>query len=259
MKCFARKDDKSKLKSLYNICFPGESGFCNSFFENVWRPEKTLLYKIDGEIAAMLQMLPCTMSDGEKEYSAYYIFAAATHPEYRSRGIMTELIQYSFEINQDKDLCVLIAAEETLKNYYARLGFKEGFYFDEINVKACASGIRYEKTSDFNAVNSIYEENMRGKIHNKRSIFDWRMNLLCSDAEIYIGSGSYIVAEKYNSKIYISEAVGDFAESLAAQFLYDFGVCDAVAVIPGKNRSLGMYRGIKCDEIPCGFINMMFN
>ena len=92
MKQIAKPEDKPFLMELYNICFPGEEEYCEKFFDLVWRPENTLVYRAGEKIVAMLQMFELVLTDGEREYSAYYIFGAGTHPDYRGKSIMRELI-----------------------------------------------------------------------------------------------------------------------------------------------------------------------
>lgn len=54
----ARPEDKAAVMEVYRACFPGEEGFCRFFFDNVYRPDNTLVCRVEGKLAASVQLLP---------------------------------------------------------------------------------------------------------------------------------------------------------------------------------------------------------
>jgi len=62
-----------------------------------------------------------------------YIYACATHPEYRGKGIMGNLLAIIYEeaCKENAAGIFLQAARPSLINYYKRLGFKEFFFRED--------------------------------------------------------------------------------------------------------------------------------
>ena len=122
---YAVPDEKEIILNLFNTCFPGESKFANWFFDKVYKTENTLVYDDNGKIIAALQMIPVRLTDGNNEYTSSYLYGVGTLPEYRGKGIMAKVINYSFEIDRKKgtDYSILIVQEQSLLDYYNRFGF----------------------------------------------------------------------------------------------------------------------------------------
>ena len=71
----------------------------------------------------------CLRFDGSS-YNGWYLYAAATLPEYRSKGLMGRLIKEAqqFCINEGYDYISLVPADEGLYGYYGSFGFHEAMY-----------------------------------------------------------------------------------------------------------------------------------
>ena len=270
MKQIAKIDDKSDLIELYNVCFPGEEEYCEKFFDLVWRPENTLVYRTDGKIVSMIQMFELTLTDGVFEYSAYYIFGAATHPDYRGRSIMRELISESERINCDKDFSVLIAASEGLKTFYGRLGYNVGFSFAKDVINAGNYDIAYEMIdfakceeneaiSAANEINRIYHGAVRGTVAAVRSAEFILKELSCREAKLFLCGNSYAIAEFSENEVFFTEYFGDDSEKLMAQILHDYGAVNAGACSLGHTHSFGMYKNLSCRTEINGYLNLLFN
>ena len=53
----ARPEDRSALMEIYDRCFPGEHEYGEFYFDRFWKPERTLVARIDGKTAAMLHLI----------------------------------------------------------------------------------------------------------------------------------------------------------------------------------------------------------
>lgn len=258
MKRLANLNDKQKLIDLYNTCFKGEKEFCNRFFCNVWKPENTLLIEENGKIISMLQMLPTVLSDGETKYSAYYIYAAATDPDFEGQGKMSCLLNESFKINRDTDYAILIVGNNSLIKFYERFGFSAAFSVSKTEIKAKNLGITVQKTEDFELLERIAESSLKGVFHNKRLADDFRKNLFCSKASAYIYNDSYAILENTDKAI-ISETLGRDSADLCSQLLYDKNFSSGVAVMPNGKERIGMLKPIRANRPLSGYINTLFN
>ena len=79
----ARPEDRSALMEIYDRCFPGEHEYGEFYFDRFWKPERTLVARIDGKTAAMLHLIRQTLVLDGHEIDAEYLYAVGTLPEYR--------------------------------------------------------------------------------------------------------------------------------------------------------------------------------
>ncbi len=127
-------DDINDLKSLYKICFSDDDNYINFYYNNCFSPENCLVYIKDNKIVSSLFNIYIDFYFYNKKYNGQYIYAACTHPDYRSKGIMSDLINYSYSDKMDNkiDVSILVPQEESLFKFYSKLGYKKFFYINEL-------------------------------------------------------------------------------------------------------------------------------
>ena len=65
----------------------------DNFYRTYYRPERMLLLEEDGEVQAMTAWFDTTFVVPERgRYRAAYLYAVATHPEARGRGLAGQLL-----------------------------------------------------------------------------------------------------------------------------------------------------------------------
>lgn len=111
---------KQQALSLYGEVFPEDSedfakSFTDRYFDNCCR-----YILSDGKLVSMLYLLDCSIFDGEKTYPAKYLYAAATHPEHRNKGLMSSLIS---SVLSEGKIIVTKPATKELFSFYERFGF----------------------------------------------------------------------------------------------------------------------------------------
>ena len=133
---------KQQALSLYKTIFYEDSAdfaeaFTNKYFE------KNCLYTLkDGKIVAMLYLLDCTVFISGKTSKAKYLYAAATHPEYRNRGLMSNLIKKALAENE---IIITKPANKELFPFYEKFGFTVCAFKDKKELKATGSPISAEE------------------------------------------------------------------------------------------------------------------
>lgn len=129
MIAYSKNEFINGLKTLWHDTFGDSEEYLNAFFYGVYKDENTLVYIKDKKPAAALYIIPYTMLYKSREIKVAYLYALATNPPYRGKGIMGELIEKSFEVcnNRGYSLITLIPSESSLFNYYERFGFKSAF------------------------------------------------------------------------------------------------------------------------------------
>jgi len=133
----ARQWEVERQKEIWRLCFGDEDSYINSFYAEQYKAEDTLLLLDDSEIAAMLTIIQVDLVDPRGEnYRAAMLYAIATHPHYRSKGLASQLIDYTnkyLEANKTA-ISLLVPAEQTLFEFYYKLSYREGFYLKEVSI-----------------------------------------------------------------------------------------------------------------------------
>lgn len=116
---------KEETRELWKLCFGDSDDFLDLYFSRKYRDEINSCIVRDGRIVSALQRIPYVMNFmGDVIYSSY-ISGACTHPDFRSQGLMRELLAQAHRrmYSDGAGLAMLIPAEESLKEYYARSGY----------------------------------------------------------------------------------------------------------------------------------------
>ncbi len=175
---YAKASDLPQIRNVWNICFPEDISFGGWFFENVWKADNTLLCFEGDTLAAMLQMLPTELVNGENKCKATYIYGAATTPEFRRRGLMAALLEASFSEDRKngRPLSVLIPQEEWLFDFYRKFSYEPKFLICKKQSSASeAAGnvaVRPMTEADLEPFAVLYESRMGQRTHVKRSLDD---------------------------------------------------------------------------------------
>ena len=123
----SRPGDEAALKHLWQIAFGDSPDVINHFFARLYQPGKAILWAEGESIASAIYLLDAgsTAPAGGKTLSTAYAYALGTLPEYRGRGLGSQVtkaaITHSFTMGFDCN--VICPAEESLFPYYTRLGY----------------------------------------------------------------------------------------------------------------------------------------
>lgn len=127
---------KEQALTLYKAAFPEDpedfaADFINRFFD------KDCRYIIrDEKLVSMLFLLDAKMVFGGEKISGKYLYAAATLPEYRGKGLMAELIEKSKAETVEKGKFLLTKpAKPSLFDYYGKFGFKTVVFSEDKLIK----------------------------------------------------------------------------------------------------------------------------
>lgn len=125
------KSIRDKVRELWKLCFNDSEAFIEMYFQMRYNSDINIAIESGEEVIAALQMLPYPMTLFGNVIQTAYISGACTHPDYRNRGAMRELLTQAFSqmYRRDKTLTTLIPAEPWLFDYYARMGYATVFYY----------------------------------------------------------------------------------------------------------------------------------
>ena len=115
------KNDISDLKALWLGCFDEDEKAADLFFDRIMSFTYAFKATENGALIAAVYLVDCTIN-GKR---AHYLCGAATHPDYRGRGVMSGLISFALEDAKRRGdkLSVLFPANEGLYRFYGRLGY----------------------------------------------------------------------------------------------------------------------------------------
>ena len=115
--------EQREMRAMWHDIFGDEVAEIDSFLIR-HTDAIPLIHKENGEVASMLFIVPLQMW----EQRVAYIYAVATKPEYRGRGIASKLLNEALqyvENSNEFDLAALIPSSTESKRLYERLGFED--------------------------------------------------------------------------------------------------------------------------------------
>lgn len=130
----ARKGETAQQKEIWKLCFGDPESYIDFYFTNRYKEDDTVVLLHDGEIAAMLTMIPVrTVFPNDRSLNTAMFYAIATHPKFQNRGFATQLMDYSNQLlrARKEELSVLVPANNQLFEYYRKQGYQDGLYIRE--------------------------------------------------------------------------------------------------------------------------------
>ncbi len=118
------------LRNLWHKVFGDEYGYIDLFFDSIYFKSKVFAYPVNGKIVSAFYLLDCKIRFENVLYDGYYLYAAATDPDYRKKGLMGSLISegQAFAEKEGKDFISLVPGNAALYDYYAKFGFQTSMY-----------------------------------------------------------------------------------------------------------------------------------
>lgn len=122
---------KEKVKALWKLCFDDSEDFVEMYFRMRYKTEINVAIESGDEVISALQMIPYPMTFGGNLVKTSYISGACTHPDFREKGVMRELLSQAFTrmFHNGTHFSTLIPAEPWLFGYYERMGFATEFKY----------------------------------------------------------------------------------------------------------------------------------
>jgi len=129
--------DIPALRALWQLAFGDSNEYIDNFFRTYYRPERMLALEEDGVPKAMTAWFDTTfVVPGKGEYRAAYLYAVATHPDCRGRGLAGQLLAWADEWFRTRNIPAVttVPAEPSLHNFFGANGFRECFCHDEVTL-----------------------------------------------------------------------------------------------------------------------------
>lgn len=120
---------REEVKALWKLCFNDSEAFIDMYFRLRYTDEVNVAIQKDTAIISALQMLPYPMTFCGHTVQTSYISGACTHPDFRGKGTMRELLTLAFKrmLHNGISFSTLIPAEPWLFDYYTLMGYAPVF------------------------------------------------------------------------------------------------------------------------------------
>ena len=158
-------------RQLWQLAFGDDGAYVDNFYTAYYRPERVLVLEEAGAVRAMTAWFDTAFAlPGRGEVRAAYLYAVATHPDWRGRGLAGELLARAdgFFRGWGVQAVTTVPAEPSLHNFFGGNGFRECFVhgqfrYDRSAAPAPARGA-LEKLSPA-AYAALREERLAGRAH----------------------------------------------------------------------------------------------
>ena len=256
---------KEKMYSLWQSCFGDDGETIDMFFKNSFSYENAVICTDKAEVVSQLFLLPEKLSLGEKEYFAYYIYAAATAESYRKQGIMGSLLEFTSALAADRktDYLFLVPATENLFDYYEKFGFYKALYAEKTVFKLAGGEPLDIKSTEPSDIKKAALK--REKLLNGVNRVVWRENeiklfsdFLGDDGKIVFGDDFYVSYSPAENGVFVTELLCGGPYENALDVLKKTGENTFFVSVPEekaaelkncKRTAVGMIKNIKGEKI----------
>lgn len=228
-----------KLRALWKLVFGDSEEFLDGFFQKGFSFDRCR-YVTDGDsVTAALHWLDCEYR-GEK-YA--YLYAVATHPDYRNRGLCRELMAKTHADLKEQGYAgaVLVPQEESLRTFYGKMGYENMGNMDEF---AAVSG---EKPASLRKIVAQEYAALRRKHLPEEGLLQEGAGLdfLDTYAAFYAGEDFLLAAFREEAHLWGMELLGN--RERAPGILKALGCLRGRFRTPGEESPFGMFLPLKED------------
>lgn len=112
-----------QLRELWKLSFGDDDVFLDHFFSTGFSPERCRCVVNEGRLLAALYWFDCQYQ--EETYA--YLYAVATHPDFRHQGIIHYLLADTHQLLEQKGYAgaLLVPGDEGLRKMYTSIGYQD--------------------------------------------------------------------------------------------------------------------------------------
>ena len=239
-----------QLKQLWQLAFGDGEEFIGLFFKTAYAPERCLYLTEQAQITAALYWLDCEY-DGQKQA---YIYAVATHPEHRGKGLCRKLMDTAHQRlkEQGYHAALLRPADAGLERMYRKMGYR------------VVSGVReFEAAAGtpvaIRRIDAREYERLRRKYLPKNGVLQEGVSIdyLAAYADLYAGNDFLLAGSFYEGSFIGMELLGnrEAAPGILASLGYESGHFRC----PGMEIPFGMFLPLQEDASKPGYLGLVFD
>ena len=227
------------LRKLWKTVFGDPDAFLDNFFAIAWSPDRCKYYEQDGEAICALYWFDCCYEGGKLAY----IYAVATHPDHRGKGLASRLIRETHAHLKALGYAgTVLKPAKGLFPFYERLGYVTSGYISRFHATAAREPFELVEISA-----GAYSSGRLGYLPPDKVVQrDVIMDLLKTFARFYAYYDSIVCVAKEEPVIF--EYLGD--PNLAPGFLAALGIREADIPTFGHDIPYTMFYPLNCTKKP---------
>ena len=135
-------EDVPAERLLWKLAFGDDGAYVDNFYDTYYRPDRFLVLEVDGTVRAMTAWFDTSLIlPGKEPLRAAYLYAVATHPDFRSQGLARDLLQWAdgHFASLGFPVVTTVPAEPGLHCFFGANGFRECFILEESRIPAPAA------------------------------------------------------------------------------------------------------------------------
>lgn len=128
----SRVEDVPAQRALWKLAFGDSDEYIDNFYNTYYRPERVVVLEEEGAVRSMTAWFDTTLAvPGQGEYRAAYLYAVATYPDCRGRGLAGALLAGADEYFRSLHIPAVttVPAEPSLHDFFWANGFRECFTY----------------------------------------------------------------------------------------------------------------------------------
>lgn len=221
-----------ELRALWKAAFGDSDDFLDMFYSRAYSPQRCRCVLEDGRIAAVLYWFDCAC-EGQK---LAYIYAVATDPAHRNRGLCRRLMADTHSHLQTLGYAgaMLLPQDPGLRRMYGTMGYENCTQVREFSCQAAGEPVPLTELTP-----EVFTR-LRRKMLPAGSVIQEGENLsyLAGYAKFYQGPDFLLAAFPDGDKLVGCELLGDVTK--APEILRSFGVERGSFRCPGADIDFGM-------------------
>lgn len=251
MRCESPTDGQIlQLRKLWQLAFGDSDDFLDLFFRTAYSPRRCRCVTAEGQVAAALYWFD-TECGGLK---FAYIYAVATHPDFRNRGLCRELMEKTHALlaEQGYDGALLMPAEAGLRQMYGKMGYRDCCNVSEVS---CSAG----KEIPVRGISKDEYARLRRAFLPQGGVIQEGTNLdyLATYARFYTGEDFLLAAVSAGEFLQGIEILGNI--NAAPGILAALGHSHGHFRTPGKAIPFAMFRPLTEDATPPKYFGLAFD
>lgn len=239
-----------RLKELWSLAFGDSMEFIELFFDTAYAPDHCL-YLTEGEqITSALYWLDCEYK-GQKQA---YIYAVATHPDHRGKGLCRVLMEQTHEIlkAQGYTAALLRPADEGLRRMYRKMGYRSATLTAEFD---CTAG----EAVPLRKIRSQEYVRLRRKFLPDDGVIQegTGIDYLARYCDFYAGADFLLAGAPDGTSFHGIELLGD--RKAAPGILKTLGYESGSFRCPGREIPFGMFLPLAENAEEPGYLGLVFD
>ena len=222
-----------ELKALWQAAFGDTEAFIGHFFKTAYDPARCRCVTLEGKVAAALYWFDVTC----REQRMAYIYAVATHPEYRNRGLCKKLLADTHAHLSGLGYCgaMLVPEGDALRRMYAAFGYQNGTTVREF---FCTAG---DVPAPMHRIDREEFARLRRNLLPEGAVLQERENLRYLEGQVrfYAGMGFLAALQQDGDTVFCPEILGN--PGMAPGILLSLGAAQGTFRCPGEGQDFAMF------------------